>query len=214
MKDTIRVPVIPKMMGFAEYIQEMRSAYFQTEGQFIEISKVISIDNTPETFSPRLYNILGDSCNQVENLLRLICDRLNLAYETKNFPGYYKVLNQTGILQRQIVDVIIGHKAYRPFVIEAGKETPSWWRAYNDTKHNLPSGYKEGNLGNTLCAMTAAYALHCIANYVTEYAGDVLKNEWWNETESTAMKTQSEFPEVTDPGRPYFIPKSKIGSNL
>lgn len=199
-------------MSFGDDIQEMLVAYYQTEHQFIELSRIISVDNRPETFSPRLYNMLGDSCNQVENLLRLICDQLGLKYPKKKayFSTFYEKLNKTGILKIQQIDLLIGKKAYRPFVIEKGKKTPSWWRAYNDTKHDLPKGYKKGNLHNTICALSAAYALHCIAIHANEYGDSILNIEWWSVLESTSVRTRQEFPEVAESDYSQLTPKSKI----
>ena len=203
-------------MSAIDDISEMLAAYYQTEHQLIELSRIISVDNKPETFSPRLYNILGDSCNQVENMLRLICDQLELDYSKNNayFSDFYKKLNQTEILRMQIIALLIGKEVYFPFVIGEEKKTPRWWWAYQETKHSLPKGYKQGNLHNTLCAVSAAYSLHCISTYASEYGKDILNKKWWKVLESTGLKTRQEFPEVGDKIHPDFIPKSKIFFNL
>lgn len=200
------------MVDFNENIDELKNAYFGTEHQFIEVSRVISVDNDPSTFSPRLYSILGDACSQVENLLRLLCDKLEIPYNNneKNFPSYYKKLNETEMLQRQQISLLIGKKVCLPFVIPKDGEPTTWWTAYNKTKHDLPQGYKQGNLGNTILALAGAYSLHCISAYVREYGRNVLKNEWWQELDSTALNTQSEFPVVEDLSTDAFIMKSKI----
>ena len=199
-------------MAFSDNRTEMRNAYFGTEWQFTELSRVISVDNKPETFSPRLFSILGDSCSQIENLLRLMCDKLKLRYSKKKagFPTYFGKLNQTGILRRQQVHLLIGKQVFLPFVISPQKETPTWWTAYNKTKHQLPKGYKKGNLGNTINALAGAYALNCLAVYVNNYGKDVLKNEWWNELDAISLNTQSEYPTVYDMPTEEFLPKSKI----
>jgi len=199
-------------MSFDEDIDELKNAYFGTEHQFIEVSRVISVDNEPATFSPRLYSVLGDACSRVENLLRLLCDKLQIPYtdSEKNFPGYYNKLNETGILQRQLVDLLIGKKTYSPFVTPQDRDSPIWWTAYNKTKHDLPRGYKKGNLGNTIHALAGAYSLHCISSYVRDHGRNVLKNEWWNELDSTSLNTQSEFPIVAERPTDTFLPKSKI----
>ena len=41
-------------------------------------------------------------------------------------------------------------------------ELPAWWKKYNETKHKLPSGYKEGNLQNTCTALAGLYSLHAL----------------------------------------------------
>jgi len=199
-------------MSFRDDVNELKNAYFGTEYQFIEVSRVISLDNNEDTFSPRLYSILGDACSQVENLLRLLCDELEIQYSNneKNFPGYYNKLNETGILQRQFVDLLISKQAYKPFMFPQERDSPLWWTAYNKTKHSLPQGYKQGNLDNTIRALAGAYSLHCIAAYVCDYGRNVLKNEWWQELDSTSLNTQSEFPIVADRPTDTFLPKSKM----
>ena len=200
------------MPDFHEIRDEMKNAYFGTEHQFIEVSRVISVDNNPDTFSPRLYSILGDACSQVENLLRLLCEKVEIPIEReeRNFPSYYRKLNETGILQRQFVDLLIGQTATYPFRILPGDTTPKWWTAYNKTKHDLPQGYKKGNLGNTITALAGAYSLHCMFAYTMDYGRNILKNEWWHELSGISLNTQSEFPTSEDNPTDTYLPKSKI----
>jgi len=168
----------------------MLNAYFETEQQFIEITRLIPLDNSPDTYSPRLYDILQSLCGQVENLMRILCEKLNLEYENKNFPSYYKTLNQTGVLEFQIIDLLNGSKAYIPFGIDKGKDTPNWWKGYNDTKHDLPNGYKQGNLNNTTFALTAVYALNCLFAYAEILGKDILNKEKWIHVTGIGLNTR------------------------
>ena len=43
---------------------------------------------------------------------------------------------------------------------------PVWWKKHNDTKHDLPKGYSEGNLQNTCFSLAGLYAFHVMANYL------------------------------------------------
>ena len=194
---------------FTEKLRQMLDAYFETELLFIELSRIIPLDSTPDTYSPRLYEILQSSCGQVENLLRLLCDRLELKYEQKIFPCYYKALNQTSILERQLVSISIGDYVYSPFKLDAGKETPNWWTGYNDTKHDLPQGYKQGNLGNTVVALSGVYALHCMSVYVKTIGKDILDNSNWNEAEAVAVNTLNPFRDPFAVDEDYR-PRSRI----
>ena len=187
----------------------MLNSYFETERQFIEISRIIPLDNTSDTYSPRLYDILQSSCGQVENLLRLICDKLELKYDKKKFPSYYRTLNQTGILERQTIAMIVGKLAYKSFELDCSKETPFWWKAYNDTKHSLPEGYKEGNLRNTIFALTGVYALNCIAAYSYHTKKKILDNDEWKEESSISLNTLISIPEASWDERD-LRPKSQI----
>ena len=100
-------------------------------------------------------------------------------------------------MERQLVTITIGDYAYYPFRIEDGKETPFWWRAYNETKHDLPQGYKKGNLENTIFALTGVYALHCMASYAKLIGKDILENLNWNEED--AMNLTNPMSPFRDP---------------
>lgn len=152
------------MIDFAEKISTMYDFYTDLERQFLELSFIIPLDNPDRTYSPRLYDILQSACGQVENMSRILCDKLNLKYSKKNkkFPTYYGLLNQKGMLESQIVYVVKTKQVIKPFVITSGK-TPDWWRGYNDTKHELPEGILQGNIKNTIHALSALCALHRIS---------------------------------------------------
>ena len=196
-------------MSFSENCNALLNAYYEIERQFIELLRIIPIDNHPNTHSPRLYDILQSSCSQTVNLLKHICDELKLNYESKDFPNYYKVLNQTGILTRQLVDVSQGNLAYWPFVLAKDAETPDWWTAYNKTKHDLPKGYEKGSLRNTISAMTGIFALHNIAVYAQNFGKEILNNKQWNEEDATALNTLIPSRAFTEPLM-EGVPRSSI----
>jgi len=150
----------------------------------------------PNPLSPKLYDILQSSCGQIEALLRLICEKLELEYEKKTFPSYYETLNQTGILQRQKVASVIVNEGYEPFQLIQDEKTPEWWKAYNDTKHNLPEGYRQGNLENTIVALSGVFSLHCMAIYVNTAGKDILQNSNWNEDDSFSLRFLQAQPQA------------------
>jgi len=177
-------------MGFQEDIRIMRESYYELERRFIEINRIIPFDNSGDTYSPRLYDILQTTCGQVENMLRLICDEMQSPCgNNPGFPKYYETLNSTGILERQIIDYFSSSLTCKPFFVEPDQKSPFWWRSYNKTKHNLPQGYKEGNLTNTVFALSGAYALHCIAEYCKHAHQEILNNSEWMDEDAISMRT-------------------------
>ena len=73
-----------KLLLFEEY-------YNYLESSFIDVTKMIPLENTPETFSPRLYEILHSVCSQIEGVLKLVCGEVGVKYI--DFPKTYKKLN-------------------------------------------------------------------------------------------------------------------------
>ncbi|NOS61777.1 MAG: hypothetical protein HOO66_01865 [Nitrosarchaeum sp.] len=163
-------------MQFQLKRNRMLNFYYDIETQFIELTRIIPLDNTDDTYSPRLYSILQMSCGQVENMLRLICDKFGFKYtnpdkqNTKpNFFSYYNPINKNGILSTQWIllkkiDFRDISKSYSPLELQS-ERAPFWWTGYNETKHDLPDGFKQGNLKNTLYALCAVYSIHCMAYY-------------------------------------------------
>jgi hypothetical protein len=167
-------------MTFKEQLNKMHDFYIDTEKRFIDLIRIIPLDNDPKTYSPILYDILQSTCSQAENLMRLICDKIELKYYGNHFPDYYKPLNSNGMLEIQEVILMKTNTSYKPFNIGSGENVPFWWTGYNSTKHRLPDGFKDGNIVNTTNALASVYLLHCIANYANYYRKLIDKRNWYS----------------------------------
>jgi hypothetical protein len=190
-------------MTFQDDWNEMLVFYFETEKDFIDLSRIIPLGNNPDTYSTKLYNILQSSCGQVENMMRIICDKFNLPRSDRpKFLELYKLLNQNHILEMQTIDVMKGKNAYRPFILNSTQEARNWWLSYNDTKHNLPQGLKAGNIGNTLLALCGLYALHCMAHYSRYALANFFDSKSWHTQTSTAMTVNGEIVRTALDDRP------------
>ena len=82
----------------------------------------------------------------------------------KEFPFYYDSLNEKSVLSLQKVSPNEKFNlVLQPFQL-VEKNTPKWWKEYNDTKHDLPHGAYNGTLGNVLDALAALAILHDLAD--------------------------------------------------
>jgi len=188
---------------------KMLDAYYELEAQLMEINRIIPFDNSPKTYSIRLYQILQSACAQIENLMRIICDYANLEYKTPkkpngDFPTFFKLLNKDNVLSLQVVAVRQSdNEAIIPFAILKTKKTPFWWQEYNETKHTLPEGFKSGTLENTKYAMAALYALHCTIFYWNNHYGDsVLEKTNWKHKSSVSIDMYSQIHRDKEDYRP------------
>ena len=183
---------------------EMGDAYFFDERRLMELGRIIPFNNADETFSPSLYDILQSSCSQVSNIMRILCEHFKLDVKGNNFPDYYNALNRDKVLERQFVDCAFKDIVYTPFVLHGDEESPFWWTKYNATKHNLPRGYDDGNLINTLHAITASYALNCMMYYAdrTPRPDNFFNSYSWITQDSLTMK-RKEFVRTTSDERPF-----------
>lgn len=183
----------------------MEDAYFFDERRLMELGHTIPFNNSDETFSPMLYDILQSSCNQVSNIMRILCEHFELNVKGNTFPAYYNALNIDNVLKKQAMDCAfkVGI-VYTPFVLRDNEDAPFWWAKYNATKHNLPQGYVEGNLINTLHAVTASYALNCMMYYAdrTPRPDDFFEEKSWIIQDSLTMK-RKEFVKTTLSEKPF-----------
>lgn len=179
-----------KLLSFEEY-------YEYLESSFLDLARTIPLENRPDTFSPRLYEILHSVCSQIEGVLKLMCDETPLEYTT--FPETYAKLNRDGAIAKQKVSLRNRPKwkAIAPFRcdfacrsgIGDGKHDcgqdrakPKWWDAYNESKHELPQGYRAGNVGNTYLALASLYVLHHMMKFRSGNMDEFLKQNRWHPT--------------------------------
>lgn len=176
-------------MTFESDLEQMKEIYEDTERQFIEFTRIIPIDNPYETYSTRLYSLLQHICGQIESLMRIYCDQMNLKYDSRKFPSYFETLNSNKMLENQKILLIKTKSIIQPF-LPKGIST-EWWHNYNDTKHQLPNGLKQGNLGNTILALAGLYLLHTMKKYLQwEMPPEKLLDHrhWQNEDEKISDK--------------------------
>lgn len=105
----------------------------------------------------------------------------------------------------QAIVSIKGGEAFYPWGFN--NYAPKWWEDYNNTKHNLPTGFKSGNIGNTIRALGALYSLHCMAYYIyhDENPLRVLKKENWEQDLGVATDMYDEIFEKRDDPRPRSV---------
>lgn len=143
-------------LGYKDAMNAFLDLYMTTEKQFIDFDEIVPHDHNPDTvYSPGLYSILQSSGSQVDGLFRVIVHELGLSPKAMNFPKFYDALNSKGLLTTLKVVTRRSHRTLHPFTTNR----PDWWKAYNDSKHNLPEGLYEVNLGRTLDALGGVFLL-------------------------------------------------------
>lgn len=192
-------------MTFTNDRFEMEDAYFYQEKRLMELGYTIPFNNTDETFSPVLYDILQSSCNQVSNIMRILCEYFELDVK-RDFRSYYNALNIDHVLEKQAVDCAFKNNiVYTPFKLRNDEVVPFWWTKYNNTKHDLPQGYVEGNIINTLHAMSASYVMNCLMYHAdrTPKPDDFLNQKSWIMRESIPLKRKEFVNTGIDDQRPF-----------
>ena len=182
--------------NFILKLNEFQFQYEYLEAEFVEFLRIIPLENSGKTYSPKLYQLLQSVCGQFESILKLFCKYYDV--ESGNSDNF-EFINKKDIFSKLVVLDLEHQNTYiHPFIInkgqmeqefsklsgpkifdnreryskekkieivaDNGKILPSWWTAYNKTKHELPKGYKNGNLMNVYMGLAGLYILHRLIN--------------------------------------------------
>jgi hypothetical protein len=134
-----------------------------------------------------------------------------------NLLNKYKMLSVQKLAPKEMATTIIS-----PFLLEQ-QNTPKWWQAYNDTKHDLPEGAYNGTIGNVMNALGALTILHDISQWIltarNPIRDSILQGSNWKDKSTDfindyqSLKEPNSFGEIMAE-RPFFKNKSRIFFNL
>ena len=181
--------------------------YQYLESSFVDVVKLIPLENNPDTFSPRLYEILQSTCSQVDSIVKLL--HTECLGKSANWAAakQYSELDRTGVFSIQEIAFLSrpDWKPIKPFScdfacairdtdndLHGGKGTwgitPKWWQKYNTTKHALPDGYKEGSIENTYLALAGLYVLHVMICMLSRNEKEFLNQNFWRTGKLIVLK--------------------------
>ena len=117
----------------------------------------------------------------------------------------YKALNQEGVINCQVLvhKNRPAWKPIKPFLCNfecafrdedddphkcgPHERMPKWWKAYNNSKRDLPERYEAGNIKNTYLALTGLYLLHAMMQQCPHNKDDFLKRDSWRSYKPLAI---------------------------
>jgi hypothetical protein len=191
---------------YEDRLSKMQRLHKELEDAFLEVNKIIPYDqNNREVYSPRFVFILQDASRQVDGMLKLLYRRLEpilpasatakisakIAKKRRpDFLDYYSALNYKGMLKAQKLALReYSPRVITPFVLTT-QNSPQWWQAYNDTKHELPDGETFGKLGFVIDSLAAVAALHDIAELILndKQLQPALDGSKWQDNEEYFMR--------------------------
>lgn len=131
---------------------------FLTLLDFIEPS-----DGNLSTYSFRTYELLLRVCTEVEANFKAILEENGYKNNKNNWDmSDYKKVNESHKLSQYKVKIPIwdGDNSIRtPFIVLNNNKSPNWWKAYNNSKHNRHTKFKEASFSNLLDAISALVVL-------------------------------------------------------
>ena len=129
---------------------------------YITNTNVKNIGNS-RTFSIEYVKQYQAICSELETISKIICEYLGNS-DCKNIKEYTEViLDNYGDITSEVVEVLTSkHFQLRPYEEwTKGKKykSPTWWKIYNEVKHNRAKNYENANLKNVISALSGLYLL-------------------------------------------------------
>lgn len=173
--------------------------YFALENDILKISRYIEINvNNYNVYSIELLRLYLSICSEIDVVLKQVCTKLDKDTKTNNIFDYRQlILEKLSCFPNEIVVCSRFNLSFHPWEAWLKNESPTWWKSYNQVKHNRDEFYQEATLKNVLEAMSALY----LANMFVVFLERKELNPEFYFTVSDAVKgspIQNDFYRLSD----------------
>ncbi len=180
------------------------------EDDLVDFLKYIPIDYYPtytrnKIFSPKLSELLIRIGSQIDVFFRNwdIVRRNNASIAKEKFKfGNYKVIERYIKLNGKEIKIIATDEILTPFK-DWTKNDPTWWKAYNNVKHDGFINKEKGNLFNVIESLSALFLLNCIHDEIKMKLIEYGYKKVDIDTYDTIIRKKNYF----DPYAPYITSK-------
>lgn len=140
--------------------------YFLALEKDVEIlSRYIEFDpNNFDSYSIELAHLFLAASSEIDVVLKELCKLIEPRKQRKNIDDYRKIIKSSlSVLSEDKVKINRFGLTLHPWENWITDENPSWWKSYNNVKHERNNYFNEANLKNTLNAMAGLYL--CVFYY-------------------------------------------------
>ncbi|MFH1373992.1 MAG: hypothetical protein ABII79_09375 [bacterium] len=126
-----------------------------------EVSRYVDIrSGNFGTFSIEFVRLLLAAGSEIDVVAKLLCEKIDASKGCKNINEYRDTItDRYPKFHSMIIDVPIYEFQLTPWADWQNGQNPSWWRAYNDVKHQRDSHFSDANLENTIKAIAGLYVM-------------------------------------------------------
>jgi hypothetical protein len=126
-----------------------------------EVSRYVDIRSENfDTFSIEFVRLLLSAGSEIDVVAKLLCKKIDLSRSYKNINDYQQAITtKYPKFPEMIIDMPQYELQLTPWEDWKNNKKPSWWKAYNDVKHERDNHFKEANLRNTIYAVAGLFTL-------------------------------------------------------
>ena len=130
---------------------------FAATTRFVELA-----DANMQTYSIEYARLLLSAGSEIDVLAKVLCQRHGLVPRPRNIDGYRDAIVSRfpGFATLQ-VRLPRFSRTLLPWADWSHGSNPSWWRAYNDVKHERNANFAAASLSNTMNSMAGLFTMLC-----------------------------------------------------
>ncbi len=178
-------PAIENLRDYNNYIRQLELIL----DELFDIFKVISPHSrNMKVFGNAIRNVLILSCTEVDSLMKSVLNSNGYKAKKLTMFDYKRLIIPMKLsdytLSFRYINEVGGNTPFGEWEPKENSNSPSWYKAYNDVKHDRINNFKEANLRNAIEA-TLGFATMLIATYG-------YRNEIWNERVGKIINVRKE----------------------
>ena len=178
-------PAIENLRDYNNYIRQLELIL----DELFDIFKVVSPHSrNMKVFGNAIRNVLILSCTEVDSLMKSVLNGNGYIVDRPNMNDYRQLITPMKLsdytLSFRYINEVGGNTPFGEWEPKENSKSPSWYKAYNDVKHDRINNFKEANLRNAIEA-TLGYATMLIATYG-------YRNEIWNDKVGKIINVKKE----------------------
>jgi hypothetical protein len=149
---------MPTMQQHWRYFVSLEKDFIETL-DYAELSP-----NNAHTFSNEYAKLLLLIGSEVDVVAKMLCAQISPGANRENIVDYREVIIQNFPGMHEIeIEIVDFNRAVKPWLdwdpAARPPRSPSWWKAYNNVKHERDRNFSQADQDNTLSALCGLFAL-------------------------------------------------------
>jgi len=130
------------------------------EKELIDALEYVELSNkNHKTFSNRFNKILLSIGSEVDVTMKVLCKKFVVPQKTSNIDSYRSDIMNIRPGFPNIEIEILNYGKIKPWESWLNGTNPTWWRDYNDLKHERDTYFEKGNLENVVQSLSGLYSI-------------------------------------------------------
>jgi hypothetical protein len=125
-------------------------------------------------YSIEFMRLLLVACSEVEVPCKQLCKRIDPAGKPENITYFRSTLEPVLSFSSFQVNETQTQRIFPPFLDWKERDSPTWWDAHNDVKHNRARHYERATLENAINALAGLFVLNLYQYHEAVAAADLM----------------------------------------